>query len=146
MVSHYKGVAPKGVLPLFAGDEAPQGVQRPATPAAGVPPSKIVRPYPNVGHRGASGYAPENTLAAYDLALQLGADAIELDLQLTKEGVPVVFHDVTLDRIARPTAEYGPADHTGLVREKTLAQIKACDVGSWFNRLTRGTRGPSTRA
>ena len=134
MVSHYKGVAPKGVLPLFAGDEAPQGVQRPATPAAGVPPSKIVRPYPNVGHRGASGYAPENTLPAYDLALRLGANGIELDLQLTKDGVPVVLHDRSLDRTARPTAGSGPADHKGFVREKTLSQIKGCDVGSWFNR------------
>lgn len=87
----------------------------------------------NVGHRGASGYAPEHTFAAYDLALKLGADYIEQDLQLTKDGVLVALHDETLDRTARPTAESGPGDCTGLVREKTLAQIKTCDVGSWFN-------------
>ena len=90
-------------------------------------------PVLNVGHRGASGYAPEHTIPAYDLALKMGADYIEQDLQLTKDGVLVVLHDETLDRTARPTAESAPGDCTGLVREKTLAQIKTCDVGSWFN-------------
>jgi glycerophosphoryl diester phosphodiesterase len=83
----------------------------------------------NIGHRGASGYAPEHTLAAYDLALMLGADYIEQDLQLTADGVLVALHDPTLDRTAR-----GPAENcTGLVIEKTRAQILTCDVGSWFN-------------
>jgi glycerophosphoryl diester phosphodiesterase len=86
-------------------------------------------PVLNIGHRGASGYAPEHTLPAYDLALALGADYIEQDLQLTSDGVLVVLHDVTLDRTAR-----GPAANcTGLVSTKTLAQIKTCDVGTWFN-------------
>jgi len=86
-------------------------------------------PVLNVGHRGASGYAPEHTIPAYDLALRLGADYIEQDLQLTKDGVLVAMHDETLDRTAR-----GPKNNcTGLVIEKTLAQIKTCDVGSWFN-------------
>ena len=83
----------------------------------------------NVGHRGASGYAPEHTIASYDLALELGADYIEQDLQLTQDGVLVALHDETLDRTAR-----GPAANcTGLVITKTLAQIKTCDVGTWFN-------------
>ena len=83
----------------------------------------------NIGHRGASGYAPEHTIPAYDLALQLGADYIEQDLQLTSDGVLVCLHDTTLDRTAR-----GPAENcTGLVSGKTLAQIKTCDVGTWFN-------------
>ena len=90
-------------------------------------------PVLNVGHRGASGYAPEHTIPAYDLALKMGADYIEQDLQLTRDGVLVVLHDETLDRTARPTAESAPGDCTGLVREKTLAQIKTCDVGTWFN-------------
>lgn len=90
-------------------------------------------PVLNVGHRGASGYAPEHTIPAYDLALKMGADYIEQDLQMTRDGVLVVLHDETLDRTARPTAESAPGDCTGLVREKTLAQIKTCDVGSWFN-------------
>jgi glycerophosphoryl diester phosphodiesterase len=83
----------------------------------------------NVGHRGASGHAPEHTIASYDLALAMGADYIEQDLQLTKDGVLVALHDPTLDRTAR-----GPAGNcTGLVIEKTLAQIRTCDVGAWFN-------------
>ena len=83
----------------------------------------------NVGHRGASGYAPEHTIPAYDLALEQGADYIEIDLQMTADGVLVAMHDDTLDRTAR-----GPAENcTGLVIEKTLEQIKTCDVGSWFN-------------
>lgn len=90
-------------------------------------------PVLNIGHRGASGYAPEHTIPAYDLALKMGADYIEQDLQLTKDGVLVALHDETLDRTARPTAESAPGDCTGLVREKTLAQIKTCDVGTWFN-------------
>ncbi len=134
MNAHRKGPAPGDAL--VARSEGLQEAEGPAKPAAGtprIPPPEAITPCPNVGHRGASGYAPENTLPAYDMALQMGVDGIELDLQLTKDGVPVVFHDVTLDRIARPTAGSGPADHTGLVREKTLAQIKGCDVGSWFN-------------
>jgi glycerophosphoryl diester phosphodiesterase len=87
----------------------------------------------NIGHRGASGYAPEHTLASYDLAKKLGADYIEQDLQLTKDGVLVVLHDATLNRTVRSTAESEPDDCTGLVIEKTLAQIKTCEVGSWFN-------------
>jgi glycerophosphoryl diester phosphodiesterase len=82
-----------------------------------------------VGHRGASGYAPEHTIASYDLALDLGADYIEQDLQLTKDGVLIAMHDPMLDRTARGAAE----NCKGLVIEKTLAQIKTCDVGSWFN-------------
>jgi glycerophosphoryl diester phosphodiesterase len=101
------------------------------TASAGKAPEDA--PVLNVGHRGASGYAPEHTIPAYDLALRLGADYIEQDLQLTKDGVLVVLHDETLNRTASPTAESAPGDCTGLVREKTLAQIKTCDVGSWFN-------------
>ena len=87
----------------------------------------------NIGHRGASGYAPEHTFASYDLAIAMGADYIEQDLQMTQDGVLVVMHDETLDRTARPTAESAPGDCTGLVSEHTLAQIKTCEVGSWFN-------------
>jgi glycerophosphoryl diester phosphodiesterase len=87
----------------------------------------------NIGHRGASGYAPEHTITAYDLALEQGADYIEIDLQMTADGVLVALHDDTLDRTA--TAPEGvPEEYcTGPVIEKTLEQIKMCDVGSWFN-------------
>jgi glycerophosphoryl diester phosphodiesterase len=83
----------------------------------------------SIAHRGASGYAPEHTMPAYDLALKLGADYIEQDLQMTSDGILVVMHDQSLERTAR-----GPAENcTGLVISKTLEQIKTCDVGSWFN-------------
>lgn len=98
-----------------------------AVPASGkVPADEQVL---NIGHRGASGLAPEHTFAAYDLALKQGADYIEQDLQQTADGVLVVLHDPTLDRTAR-----GPVENcTGPVNTKTLEQIKTCDVGSWFN-------------
>src|SRR5919199_3213688 len=90
-------------------------------------------PVVNIGHRGASGLAPEHTFASYDLALKLGADYIEQDLQMTKDGVLVVMHDKTLNRTA--TAPEGlPARYCrGPVIKRTLEQIKQCDVGSWFN-------------
>jgi glycerophosphoryl diester phosphodiesterase len=87
--------------------------------AARKPPADA--PVLNVGHRGASGYAPEHTIPAYDLALKMGADYIEQDLQLTKDGVLVALHDDTLDRTARPTAASAPGDCTGPVITKTLA-------------------------
>ncbi len=83
----------------------------------------------NVGHRGTAGLAPEHTLASYDLALENGADYIEQDLRMTSDGVLVVLHDEDLDRTTR-----GPAENcTGPVGEKTLEQVKTCDVGSFFN-------------
>lgn len=86
-------------------------------------------PILNVGHRGTAGLAPEHTIASYDLALADGADYIEQDLRMTKDGVLVVVHDEDLDRTTR-----GPAENcTGPVSEKTLAQVKTCDVGSFFN-------------
>jgi glycerophosphoryl diester phosphodiesterase len=102
---------------------------------AGAAPGDATRAAPelNIGHRGASGYAPEHTLPAYDLALEQGTDYIEQDLQMTADGVLVVLHDETLDRTARPTGASEPGDCTGPVRSKTLAQIKTCEVGRWFN-------------
>jgi glycerophosphoryl diester phosphodiesterase len=94
--------------------------------APATPPGEQVL---NIGHRGASGEAPEHTITSYDLAIRQGADYIEQDLQLTSDGVLVVLHDETLDRTAR-----GPAENcTGRVDTKTLEQVKSCDVGSWFN-------------
>jgi len=92
-------------------------------------PVRADTPIVNIGHRGASAYAPEHTFASYDLALRLGADYIEQDLQLTSDGVLVVLHDSTLDRTARGDA----ANCTGPVSGRTLSQIKTCDVGIWFN-------------
>ena len=90
-------------------------------------------PVLNVGHRGASGYAPEHTIPAYDLALEQGADYIEIDLQMTKDGVLVAMHDDTLDRTA-DAPEGVPEEYcSGPVIERTLEEIKMCDAGSWFN-------------
>lgn len=79
-----------------------------------------------IAHRGASGYAPEHTLASYDMALELGADYLEQDLQMTRDGVLVVLHDDTLDRTTGGAC-------SGRVIDHTLEQVRACDAGSWFN-------------
>ncbi|MBX3313008.1 MAG: glycerophosphodiester phosphodiesterase [Actinobacteria bacterium] len=82
-----------------------------------------------VGHRGASASAPEHTFASYDLAVEQGADFIELDLQLTADGVLVVLHDPVLDRTLR-----GPTEScTGRVDERTAAEVTSCDAGTWFD-------------
>ena len=91
---------------------------------ASAPPGPLV-----IAHRGASGLAPEHTLAAYDLAIDLGAGTIEQDLQLTRDGILIILHDETLDRTAR-----GPAENcTGPVHQKTLAALQTCDFGVWFD-------------
>jgi len=96
--------------------------------AAGAPLLPIATPIV-IAHRGASAYAPEHTFASWDLALEMGADYLEHDLQMTADGVLVLLHDDTLDRTAR-----GPAEHcTGPVDRKTLDQLSHCEVGSWFN-------------
>lgn len=104
---------------------APRG----SVPDGTAPPSpEPLRPVV-IAHRGASAYAPEHTFAAYDLAVEQGADYLEQDLQITADGVLVVLHDDVLDRVAR-----GPAEScTGPVSDKTVAQLRQCDVGSWFN-------------
>ncbi|MBX3134104.1 MAG: glycerophosphodiester phosphodiesterase [Gemmatimonadaceae bacterium] len=95
-----------------------------------------------IAHRGASWDAPEHSFAAYDLALRQGADWIEQDLQMTRDGQLVVFHDDSLDRTARGPA----ADCAGLVRDKTLAQLRRCEIGSWFNEKFPGRARPEFSA
>src|SRR5215218_3697295 len=87
-----------------------------------------------VGHRGAMGYAPENTFAAYERAVALGADAVECDVHLSADGVPVVIHDHTLDRTT---------SGRGLVRDHTLAQLRALDAGAFFGPEFAGQRLPT---
>lgn len=77
-----------------------------------------------IAHRGASGYAPENTIPAFELALGMKADSIELDIQLTRDHIPVVIHDESVNRTT---------NGKGYVRNMTLEQIKQLDAGSWFN-------------
>src|SRR5689334_18281508 len=88
-------------------------------------PSRLVWPPLNIGHRGASGEAPENTLASFELAWQQGADGIELDIQLSSDGVPVVIHDPDLRRTT---------SGDGRVNESHARILKRLDAGSWFNR------------
>ena len=77
-----------------------------------------------VAHRGASGYAPETTLASCRLALEMNADFIEIDIQMSRDGEIVAIHDALVDRTT---------NGTGGVGDMTLAQLKALDAGSWFN-------------
>jgi glycerophosphoryl diester phosphodiesterase len=100
-------------------------------------------PVLNIGHRGASGYAPEHTIPAYDLALQQGADYIEIDLQLTSDGVLVALHDKTLNRTADAPEGVPERYCRGPVSKKTLEQIKMCDVGSWFSLEYAGLQIPT---
>lgn len=77
-----------------------------------------------IAHRGAKYACPENTYAAFDQALREQADGIELDLRLTRDGVPVVFHDHTLRKLGQPRQRL-----SGL----TLAQLRQRDFGGWFD-------------
>jgi glycerophosphoryl diester phosphodiesterase len=87
---------------------------------------------PIIAHRGASGSAPENTMAAFRLAVEQGADAIELDVRLTADGIPVVLHDARVDRTTGRRA---------LLRELTLAALAGFDAGATFT-LDRGRTYP----
>ena len=87
-----------------------------------------------IAHRGASGTCPENTLAAFRRAEELGAGMIELDVQLARDGAVVVMHDWTLERTT---------DGSGAVRERTLAELRALDAGAWFAPAFRGERVPT---
>lgn len=80
--------------------------------------------HPVIGHRGASGYAPENTLPSFELAASSGVDAIELDVHLTADGTVVVIHDATLDRTT---------DRTGAVAALPYAAIREADAGARFS-------------
>ena len=110
-----------------------------------------------IAHRGASGYAPEHTLAGYELAIKQGADFVEQDLQITKDGVLIciLLHDPDLDRttdvakVFPGRATPGDAFETGKPKQGfytanfTLAEIKRLDAGSWFNRANPFAASPS---
>ncbi|SHG94601.1 glycerophosphodiester phosphodiesterase [Ornithinibacillus halophilus] len=78
----------------------------------------------NIAHRGASGYAPEHTLVAYQTGEEMSADYIEIDLQLTKDGSLIAMHDGDISRTT---------DHEGSVKDMILEEIKVLDAGTWFN-------------
>jgi glycerophosphoryl diester phosphodiesterase len=114
----------------------------PAVGAAAQTESTLDGPVLNIGHRGASAYAPEHNFAAYDLALDQGADYIEIDLQMTADGVLVALHDKTLNRTADAPEGVPERYCRGLVSKKTLEQIKMCDAGSWFGPEYAGLEEP----
>ncbi len=87
-----------------------------------------------IAHRGASSYAPENTMAAFDLALQMEASHLELDVHLTRDDHLVVIHDATVDRTT---------NGTGPVADQTLTVLQTLDAGAWFGEAFAGARIPT---
>jgi glycerophosphoryl diester phosphodiesterase len=84
-----------------------------------------------IGHRGAMGHAPENTRASFEAGVRLGADAVECDVHLTKDGRLVVIHDDRLDRTT---------NGRGAVSGKTWAELRVLDAGAWFGKEFVGQR------
>jgi glycerophosphoryl diester phosphodiesterase len=92
-------------------------------------------PYPAIiAHRGGRAFAPENTLSAFQYALDSGADGIELDVHLSADGEVVVIHDASLGRTT---------NGSGLVFEKTLSELRELDAGSWFGKEFVGQKIPT---
>jgi len=79
----------------------------------------------NYAHRGASAYAPENTMSSFKKAFQLGSNGIELDLQKTKDGKIVIFHDKEIDK---------KSNGTGKISDYTYNELLEFDFGSWFGK------------
>ena len=85
----------------------------------------------NYAHRGASEYAPENTMAAFCLAVEMGANGIETDVRLSKDGVPVLFHDDDMARIS---------SYRGAVESLEYKQLSELDLGSWKHSMYKNER------
>jgi len=108
-----------------------------------------------IAHRGASGYAPEHTLIGYQLAIEQGADFVEQDLQITKDGALICLHDPDLERTTNVTSLFpdraterdalgtGTAKRGWYTVDFTLAEIKRLDAGSWFNRANPFSANPN---
>ncbi len=89
-----------------------------------------------IAHRGFSALAPENTIAAFELAIERGASSIEFDIQLSADSVPVIFHDATLDRIAGVS---------GKVRDTKLSELQLLDAGKWKGDRFLGAKIPTLK-
>ena len=122
--------------------------------AGGQPPPRQAGSKPWViAHRGASAYAPENTVPAFQLAAEQGATFVEFDLQQTKDGHIVCLHDNSLERTtdveavfpdrARTVTAGGKETRRWMLSDFTLAEIKRLDAGAWFDAKYRGTRIPT---
>lgn len=106
-----------------------------------------------VAHRGASAYAPEHTLAAYKLAIEQGADFVEQDLAVTRDGILICLHDPSLERTtnveqmfpsrSREIVYEGKKLRVWLANDFTLAEIKKLDAGSWFDPKFKDERVPT---
>jgi glycerophosphoryl diester phosphodiesterase len=99
-----------------------------------------------IAHRGASGYAPEHTMASYRLAIKQGADFVEPDLQITKDGVLVCLHDTSMERTTNvrqlfpDRARMVNGRKTWPVSDFTLDEVKKLDAGSWMDPKFAGER------
>lgn len=109
-----------------------------ASPAEAV--LKLDRPLV-IGHRGYPTIAPENTIPGFELAVLAGADLVELDYHVDRDGQPIVIHDKTLDRTTDVTAAWGDSDVA--VVDKTLTQMQTLDAGSWYGERYAGVGLPS---
>ena len=106
-----------------------------------------------VAHRGASAYAPEHTLTAYRLAIEMGADYVEQDLAVTKDGVLICLHDASLERTTNVEELFpdraisisieGKTRRAWVANDFTLAEIKTLDAGSWFDKKFAGEKVPT---
>ena len=106
-----------------------------------------------IAHRGASAYAPENTVPAFQVAADQGATFVEFDLQLTKDRQIVCLHDTSLERTTdveevfpdrfKVTGEGAQAARRWMLADFTLAEVKRLDAGAWFGAKYRGTRVPT---
>src|SRR5882724_3779576 len=97
-------------------------------------PPRAAGEFERIGHRGAAAECPENTLASFARAIELGVTMIECDLQLTADGHVVIFHDWTVERTS---------NGSGVVRELPLAAIRGLDAGSWRDVRFAGERVPT---
>ena len=149
-------VARRGFLKFFgssigiiaAKTLSPARAQRGAKSKSPIASRKIL-----VAHRGASAYAPEHTLESYQLALKQGADFVEQDLQITRDGVLVCLHDLTLERTTnvkdifstrfREELVDGTPMRRWYVSDFALREIKQLDAGSWFDVKFKGQRVPT---
>ncbi len=94
-----------------------------------------------IGHRGYSAIAPENTLPSFQLALDAGAELVELDYHQSQDGVPMVIHDPILDRTTNARRKW---KHRRIkVAQKTASEIQTLDAGSWFDAKFSGTKVPT---
>lgn len=84
----------------------------------------LAQPFHLIAHRGASGYAPENTMVSFERAVAMGATEVETDVAFTRDGALILFHDETLERTT---------NGSGLPEDFTLAELKQLDAGSWHD-------------